>query len=244
MAPVTRLTAVVPPQVCAAALGRAWPQGIDAQVRGIDEGSRALELAWCCAPTPDEVADADAVTAGLVATPGALPVLGVVRGPLAVSAMHGLAGSADDLEDRLDDASDAAVDRIRALSDCGVRRIAIVEDGGPPPVGDDDAAESHRPLLNAAAHLRIDLVFVAGGLDGVESLGYGQWASDRGCSPGLGFLPAEAFDSAAALERWLDRARAAAGDSGEVLTALLDAGVSPDVVRHGSRALAQVVVRP
>ncbi len=244
MAPVTRLTAMVPPQVCAAALGWAWPEGVDSQVRGIDEGSRALGLAWCCAPTPDEVADADAVTAGLVATPGALPVLGVVRGPLAASAMHGLAGSADDLDDRLDDASDAAVDRIRVLSDCGVGRIAVVEDGGPPPVGDDDAAESHRPLLNAAAHLRIDLVLVAGGLDGVESLGYGQWASGRGCSAGLGFLPAEAFDSAAVLDHWLDRVRAAAGDPGEVLTAPLATGVVPDVVRHGARALAQMAVRP
>lgn len=242
MAPVTRLTAMVPPQVCAAALGRAWPQGIDAQVRGIDEGSRALGLAWCCAPTPDEVADADAVTAGLVATPGALPVLGVVRGPLAASASVGLAGSAE-VQDLLDDASDDAVDRIRALSDCGVGRIAVVEDGGPPAVGDDDAAESHRPVLRAAAHLRIDLVLVAGGLDGVESLGYGQWASDRGCSPGLGFLPAEAFESAAALDHWLDRARAA-GDSGEVFTAPLDPGVVPDVVRHGSRALAEMAVRP
>lgn len=239
---MSRFTALVPPQVCAAALGRAWPDGVDGQVRGIDEGSRALGLAWCCAPTPDEVADADAVTAGLVATPGALPVLGVVRGPLAASAPVGLAGSTDP-QDCLDDASDDAVDRIRALSDCGVGRIAIVEDGGPPPVSDDDAAESHRPLLNAAAHLRIDLVLVSSGLDGVESLGYDCWASDRGCSPGLGFLPAEAFDSAAALDHWLDRARPA-GDSGEVLTAPLDPGVVPDVVRHGSRALAQMVVRP
>lgn len=239
---MSRLTAVVPPQVCAASLGRSWPDDLDGQVRCIDEGSRALGLAWCCAPTPDEVADADAVTAGLVATPGALPVLGVVRGPLAASASVGLAGSADP-QDLLDDASDDAVDRIRALSDCGVGRIAIVEDGGPPTVSEDDAAESHRPLLNAAAHLRIDLVLVSSGLDGVESLGYDCWASDRGCSPGMGFLPAEAFDSPAALDHWLDRVRPAS-DPGEVLTAPLDPGVVPDVVRHGSRALAQAVVRP
>ncbi len=240
---MTSLTALVPPQVCAAALGRPWPDDLDGQVRCIDEGSRAMGLAYCCAPTPDEAPDAHAVTAGLVATPGALPVLGVVRGPVAVSGMHGLAGSAGDLEDRLDDASDDAVDRIRASSDCGVRRIAVVECAGPSPVSADAAAESHRPLLNAAAHLRIDLVLVSSGLDDVEWLGYGHLASDRGCSPGLGFLPAEAFESAAALDHWLDRTRAA-GDPGEVFTAPLDAGVVPDVLRHGSRALAQVVVRP
>lgn len=108
--------------------------------------------------------------------------------------------------------------------------------------GVDAAAECHRPLLNAAAHLRIDLVLVASGLDDVASLGYDRWVSDQGCSPGLGFLPADAFDSATALERGLDRFRA--GDPSEAITAPLDAGVSPDLVRHASRALAGTVARP
>ena len=252
MAPVSLLTALVPGAVCAAALGRDWPDGIDGQVRCIDEGSRALGLAFCCAPGPDEARDPDSVTAGLVATPGALPVLGVVPGPLSgelLSEIHRrggqLAGSSasQDVQELLDDASDAAVDSIRALSTCGVRRIAVMEDAIAPPVDHDDAVESHRPLLNAAAHLRVDLVLVASGRDDVASFGYDRWASGRGCSPGLGYLPAEAFDSAAALERWLDRIRAA-GDPSEVITSPLGAGVSPDPVRQASRALAQVVVRP
>ena len=103
--------------------------------------------------------------------------------------------------------------------------------------------EAHRPLLNAAAHLRIDSVLVASSLDDGALLGYDCWASDRGCSPGLGYLPAEGFDSAAALEQWRYRIRAA-GDPGEIITAPLDASVAPDVVRLASRALAGTVVRP
>ena len=49
---MSRLTALVPGAVCAAALGRAWPDDLDGQVRCIDEGSRALGLAHCCAPWP------------------------------------------------------------------------------------------------------------------------------------------------------------------------------------------------
>ncbi|MXZ54476.1 MAG: hypothetical protein F4Z34_14975 [Acidimicrobiaceae bacterium] len=249
---MTQLAALVPGPVCAAALGRDWPDDVDGQIRCVDEGSRALGLAFCCAPGPDEARDPDSVTAGLVATPGALPVLGVVRGPLSNELLSGihrrggqLAGSSaiQDVQELLDDASDAAVDRIQALAACGVRRVAVVEDATAWWVGQDAAAESHRPLLNAATHLRIDLVLVASGLDDAASLGYDCWASGRGCSPGLGYLPANAFDSAAALERWLDGIRAA-GDPGEVITAPLDADVAPDVVRLGSRALAQVAARP
>ena len=246
---MTQLAALVTGAVCAAALGRDWPDDVDGQVRCVDEGSRALGLAFCCAPGPDEARDPDAVTAGLVATPGALPVLGVVPGPLSNELLSGIhrrggkpAGSSaiQDAQEFLDDASDAAVDRIRALAACGVRRVAVVEDATASWASEDAAAEAHRPLLNAAAHLRIDLALVASGLDDVASLGYDCWASGQGCSPGLGYLPADAFDSAAALEGWLDRIRAA----GEVITAPLEANVAPDVVRHASRALAQVTARP
>ena len=249
---MSRLTALVPAAVCARAVARDWPDDLDGQVRCIDEGTRALGLAYCCAPGRDEAPDADAVTAGLVATPGGSPVLGVVQGPLSnelLSEVHRrggrFAGSSgvQDVEELLDDASDAAVDRIRALSACGVRRVAVVEDAAVSWTSDDASAEYHRPLLNAAAHLRIDLVLVASDLDDGASLGYEGWVSGRGCSPGLGFLPAEAFDSAAMLDHWLDRI-GAVDDPGEVLTAPLDAGVSVDAVRQASRALAQVVVRP
>ena len=36
---VSRLTALVPGAVCAAALGRGWPDEVDEQVRCLDEGS-------------------------------------------------------------------------------------------------------------------------------------------------------------------------------------------------------------
>lgn len=250
---MSRLTALVSGPVCAAALGRDWPDAVDGQVRCIDEGSRALGLAFCCAPGPDEARDPDWVTAALAATPEALPVLGVLPGPLSSEPLSGihrrggeLAGSSpiQDVQELLDDASDAAVDRLRALGACGVRRAAVVEHATTAPRGDEDAAaEAHRPLLNAAAHLRIDLVLVASGLYDVASLGYEDWASGRGCSPGLGFLPSEAFDSAAALERGLDRIRAA-GDPSEAITAPLGAGVSPQLVRHASRVLSEEDARP
>lgn len=252
MGALSRLTALVPASVGAAALGRAWPDDLDGQIRCIDEGSRALRLAWCCVPGPDESRDPDSVTAGLAATPGALPVLGVVPGPLSselLSEIHhrgaSRAGGSSirDVQELLDDASDTAVDRIRALSACGVLRVAIVEDATTAWAGDDAAADAHRPLLNAAAHLRMELVLVASGLEKVTSLGYEDWASDRGCSPGLGFLPAEAFDSAAALEHWLDRFQTL-GDVEEVITAPLDPDVAPDLVRYASRALARAVVQP
>ncbi len=56
--PMSRLTALVPGAVCAAALGRAWPEDLDGQVRCIDEGTRSLGLAHCCAPWSPEAEDA------------------------------------------------------------------------------------------------------------------------------------------------------------------------------------------
>ena len=249
---MTRLVALVPAAVCAAALGREWPHDLDSQVRCIDEGARSLRLAYCCPPRSDEAQDPDAVAAGLVRTPGALPVLGVVTGPLSSELLSGIhprggehAGSSpiQDVQELLDDASDTAVDRLRSLGACGVRRAAVVEPAMEPLVDEDAAAEAHRPLLNAAAHLRIDLVLVASSLDDVASLGYEDSASGLGCSPGLGFLPADAFDSAAALERGLDRIRAA-GNPSEAITAPLDAAVSPDLVRHAARVLSGEDARP
>ena len=55
---MSRLTALVPGSVCAAALGRAWPDDLDGQVRCIDEGTRALGLQMCCAPWSQEAEDA------------------------------------------------------------------------------------------------------------------------------------------------------------------------------------------
>ena len=72
---MSRLTALVPAAVCAGALGRDWPDDLDGQVRCIDEGSRALGLAYCCAPWSTEAEDAAlraelGMDASLVAGPG------------------------------------------------------------------------------------------------------------------------------------------------------------------------------
>lgn len=285
------MTALVSGPVCAAALARDWPDDLDGQVRCIDEGTRSLGLAYCCAPWSVESEDAalraelgdhtdpgagspgapvgvlaagthpnlesfpshrrksstdfdgDAVAAGLARMPGAPPVLGLVSGPLTWGMRI---RSRPVLEDAVDAASDLAAGRIRALAGYGAERLVVVESVD---AGDSVAAEllveAHRPILRSAHHLRTDvlLVMTASGAAPPSSLGYDCWAADRGCSPGLGFLPAEAFGSAEALDSWLDCIRDA-GALGEVITPPLDAGVSPDLVRQAARALAQVVARP
>ena len=55
---MSRLTALVPAPVCAAALGRVWPDDLDGRVRCIDEGTRAMGLAGCCAPWLIDAEDA------------------------------------------------------------------------------------------------------------------------------------------------------------------------------------------
>ena len=288
---LSRLTALVPGPVCAAALGRDWPDDLDGQVRCIDEGTRSLGLPYCCAPWSVESEDAalraelgdhtdpgagspgapmgdlaagahpnlksipshrcksgtdlggDSVAAGLARVPGALPVLGLVSGPLTWG-MRIRSGPA--LEDAVDAASDLAAGRVRALAGYGAERVVVVESMD---AGDSVAAEllveAHRPILRSAHHLRTDvlLAMTVAGAAPPSSLGYDCWASGRGCSPGLGFLPADAFDSAAALERWLDRTRGAGGLE-EIITAPLAGSVSPGLVRQAARALAQVVARP
>lgn len=236
---VSRLTALVPGSVCAAAVGRGWPPLPTDQVRCIDEGSRALGLAHCCAPWPHEAEYVDMVTSGLVRTPGALPVLGLVRGPLLMADRMGAwPEDSDESQERIDAASDSVTASIRALNACGVQEAVVLE-GLRWPICEDCVIEAHRPLLNAAAHLRLDLLLVADGPLEAASLGYERWVSKHSCSPRLSFLPNEAFDSTHALERCLEGHRAAS-DADEVITAPLDDRVSLDLLRHASRVLEGV----
>ena len=266
---VSRLTALVPAQVYASAVGRQWPGDLDGRVHCIDEGTKSLGLAHCCAPWSVEAEDAalrselragagvepgfgplDAVATGLANSPSAPPVLGLVSGPLAWTARF--AAVADDrpegpdTADTLDAASDLATIRVGALAACGVSRVAVVEDIGDDAAFDDDlAAESHLPLIRAAAHLRVDLLLVTGGVGtgSPATLGYRQWASASGCSEGLALMAADVFESATMLEQWLIRHRTAP-DLEEIVTAPLDDGVSPALLRHASRVLSGEVARP
>ena len=285
---MSRLTALVPAAVCVEALGRAWPDDVDGQVRCIEEGTRALGLAYCCSPWSEDAEDAalladlgqdrldsqplastapssgtsppthdqgsvdgvferlDAVTSGLVGTPGALPTLGLVSGPLwwgaRLVAGHGRGRDLPvDPVEAVDAASDLAADRIRALASCGVERVAVVEAGGPGlHVDASIAAELHEPLRRAADHLRVDVVLVATGpIAGVPApaeLGYARWVSPEGCADGLGFLPADALQSQQALSRWARRTPQEAS-AAEVVTAPLGQTVSPEQIRS---AVAEV----
>ncbi len=278
---MSRLTALTPGSVYAAALGRAWPDDLDGRVRCIDEGSRALGLQVCCAPWSTQAEDAallaelgedvpprpepgtvaaapiepgdnavengaferlDSVTSGLVCTPGAPPVLGLVSGPLAWGARqasgHGRGLPIDPVE-AIDAASDLAAGRIRALAGCGVRRIAVVEPGAPNVFVDAElAAEFHEAIIRAAHHLRVDLLLVAPepivGVASRAGLGYERWVSSAGCSDGLGFLPQAAFKSITAVARSVGQLATVA----EVVAGPLGPDVGTEVLRSAAARVA------
>lgn len=268
---MTRLTALVPAAVCASAVGRDWPTDLEGQVRCLDEGARSMGLRHSCAPwstkaedaalvrelgmgplasagAAQEAADGDAfgrldeVAAGLAATPGAPPVLGVVPGPLGWGSRLFAASTADvdavcDPVEAIDAAADVAADRLRALAGCGVESVAVVETGASEVYVDPAvAAELHGPLVKVAAHLRLGVVLVCTGKTPAEDLGYGRWVSSGGSSPGLGFLPDEAFGSQRHLRRALARASDGLDDC-EMVTAPLDDRVAPDLVRMAAAML-------
>lgn len=279
---MSRLTALVPGAVCAAALSRCWPDDLDGQVRCIDEGTRSLSLAYCCAPwsvASEDAAlraelghhadpaagssrapvggpaagappnpgslpsyasktgpdfDGDAVATGLARVPGAPPVLGLVSGPLTWGIR---AGPGPALEDAVDAASDLASARVRALAECGVERVVVVEsaDAGRLP-GADLVDEAHRPVLRAAEHLRIDvlLLVTSSCRSRFASLGYRLWAAPDGCADGLAFLPAAAFCSDRALAGCIEDGRVALVQASEAVTAPLGPGVDPGLLRQAA----------
>lgn len=205
--------------------------------------------------------DLDAVAAGLADTPGALAVLGAVSGPAALSARVG-----GDSGEALDDASDLAAARVRALGACGVRRVAVVETEhfG---LDTDRVAEAHEPILRTAEHLRLDVLLIvaptsgatgdgtgaaaAGAVDRDSSadgrvagcdpaqLGYKHWAAPDGCSEGLAFLSACVFESTAALNRGLEERRAELAGAAEAVTAPLGPDADPAAVRAAAARLAE-----
>ena len=205
--------------------------------------------------------DLDAMAAGLTDTPGALGVLGAVSGPVAWSARVG-----GDSDEALDAASDLAAARVRALGACGVGRVAVVEAEH---FGLDleRTAEAHEPILRTAKHLRLDVLLVltpASGAIGDDTsdpdavaaghdlsavgpaegchpgrLGYERWAGLGGCSEGLAFLPAGAFESSAALDRCLDEHRGELAGADEAVTAPLGPNADPAAVRSAAARLAE-----
>lgn len=70
-------------------------------------------------------------------------------------------------------------------------------------------------------------------------LGYERWASPDGCSEGLAFLPAAAFESAAALDRCLDERRAELSEAAEAVAAPLGPDADPAAVRAAAARLAE-----
>jgi len=209
--------------------------------------------------------DLDAAAAGLAQTPGALAVLGAVSGPAALSIRVG-----GDSGEALDDASDLAAARVRALGACGVDQVAVVEaeffgfDA-------DRIAEAHEPILRTAEHLRLNVFLVVTTASGAAGdgpgaaatgaagrapsangtatgcdparLGYERWAGPGGCSDGLAFLSAGIFESAAALNRGLDERRAELAEAAMAVAAPLGPGTDPAAVRAAVARLAELTGR-
>lgn len=71
-------------------------------------------------------------------------------------------------------------------------------------------------------------------------LGYERWASPGGCSEGLAFLPASAFESATALDRCLDERRAELSEAAEAVAAPLGPDADPAAVRAAAARLAEL----
>lgn len=209
--------------------------------------------------------DLDAVAAGLAQTPGALAVLGAVSGPAALSARAG-----GDSGEALDDASDLAAARVRALGACGVRRVAVVE-AEHFGLDTDRVAEAHEPILRTAEHLRLDVLLIGAPASGARGdgtgaaaegaadrdpsadgltagcdparLGYERWAGPGGCSEGLVFLPPAVFELVAMLDRCLDERRAELAGTAEAITAPLGPGTDPAAVRAAAGRLAELAGR-
>lgn len=185
----------------------------------------------CTPGSAPALEDLDAVSVGLVGIPGGLGVLGAVSGPATWAArVEG------DPDEALDAASDLAAARVRSLGACGVGRVAVVETDRPG-FDTDRAAEAHEPILRTAEHLRLDVFLIVTPADTCypARLGYERWASPGGCSAGLAFLPATAFESATALDRCLDGRRTELARAAEAVAGPLGSDADPAAVRAAAR---------
>ena len=191
----------------------------------------------------DAIEGPDAVASGLVLTPGAPPVLGLVSGPLCWGTRQAPGagrGMPIDPVEAIDAASDLAAGRIRALAGCGVQRIAVVELGAPDLFLDTElAAEFHEAVIRAADHLRVGLLLIApdpiAGVASPGEFGYERWVSSDGCSEGLGFLAQSAFKSTGAVARSVRRMSAVA----EVVTGPLGPDVGAETLRSAAALVAE-----
>jgi hypothetical protein len=244
---MSRFLALAPPELYASALRVPWPADPLEQVRCLDAGTRALGLATTCAPWSADAEDAaladeldlpkgtsagfdplDEVTTWLGATPAAPPIFGLISGPAHWS------GRVSDHPDALDIAADLAAGRVRALAAAGVERVVVIERMAPQ---SDQArvADAHETILRAARHLQLDVLLVLeGDTTTTDALGYADWVSLSGASPGRAYLAPAALESSAELTNALTTR----ADLHEVVTGLLRPQTSPDRVRQAVSAVS------
>ena len=248
---MTAFLALASPELCAAALRQPAPSSPEDAVRVIGEGATAMSLDVVCAPWDHdaEVAgvramlDAGAagdsvrldwagtVTGWLVATPDRRPVIGVVSGPLWLSAAVRREAPELDPQDALDEASDFVAARVRTLCELGVAEVVVLERGDEVVAEPGAAPEAHTAIARLGRHFGVPVTLVA--LDDAvpaEDLEYERWVSPGRGAGGLALVSAVSLQSGAAgsfdgVER--------------VVTDYLRADVTPGAVRDVANTVAR-----
>jgi hypothetical protein len=240
---MTTLLALASPELCAAALRQPPPTSPEDAVRVICDGATAMRLDVVCAPwdheaeaagvraklgassadTSDWLAWAATVAGWLVATPDDRPVIGVVSGPLWLSATVRREHPRLDPQDALDEASDFVAARVRTLCELGVAQVVVLERAGDDAAEPGAAAEAHTAIARLGRHFGVPATLVA--LDDAVpagDLGYGRWVSPSRGAAGLALVATASLRDGAARSR--DHVEC-------VVTEYLRADVTPGAVR-------------
>jgi hypothetical protein len=193
-----------------------------AGVRGMLDPNRASDgerLEWSAA-----------VAGWLVATPDSRPVVGIVSGPLWLSATVRREDPELDPQEALDEASDFVAGRVRRLCQLGVAEVVVLERAGETGSESGAAAEAHTSIARLGRHFGVPVILVA--LDDAVpagDLGYEYWVSPNESAGDLVLV------SAAALRD--GTARSLEGPA-RAVTEYLPADVSPEAVREMAGAVA------
>ena len=237
-----RFLALASPELCAAALRQPAPSSPEDAVRVIGQGATAMGLDVVCAPWDHEAEVAgvramlDAgrgagsewlewagtVTGWLVATPDQRPVIGVVSGPLWLSAVWDEDRQLDP-QDVLDEAADFVAARVRTLCELGVAEVVVLERSDEAVAQSGPAAEAHTAIARLGRHFGVPVTLVA--LDDAvpaRDLGYERWVSPARGAGGLALV------STASIR---DGAAGALAGVECVVTEYLHADVTPGAVR-------------
>ena len=158
-------------------------------------------------------------------------MIGVVSGPLWLSAAVRREAPELDPQDALDEASDFVAARVRTLCELGVAEVVVLERGDEVVAEPGAAPEAHTAIARLGRHFGVPVTLVA--LDDAvpaEDLEYERWVSPGRGAGGLALVSAVSLQSGAAgsfdgVER--------------VVTDYLHADVTPGAVRDVANTVAR-----